>query len=510
MSSPADAAYGAFLWLCMWRPEFTFIHIPKTAGTSIEGDDLGSPYQKLMLLRQGGANVSRARSAFGSFSAGRWPTLNTSEGSSTSWCTSFGRHRPWCAADAASGTVSAQRCVTFATYTFHAHVSPEQARLCGVDSAWAFYPRPTYCVVRDPFSRFLSLFIFVQYHAHIWPARRCGRAPVIGDIYNPRGHWLANVTSPSDIAQRANEQLQCLADECEKAIRLFETQRDGFAAFEALVQAAATSHGGGGGGGGGGLRVSASVYPPVLVFHELLHMCLPQAMYVSDSAGQPTCDLPFAYDDLRHAGAMGMGHDFPRGAYGTSRWIGAWSNALSTNDTLRRRVGAIYRADVELYERVKSHTVGATDRHTPLATQLRTLRQAHPWLQVVTPEQPLPTCGLEPSPSRSKQPPAQGQKLKQKQQQQHNHEEVASHLNCTHAACCGRGAAAFADLLGPDLAKARQARPTTAFGAPVGGTQALRRRCTSCILEHLEGPRARARIVADDGNAREAFDRRSS
>ena len=90
--------------------------------------------------------------------------------------------------------VSAQRCVTFATYTFHAHLSPEQARLCGVDSAWAFYPRPTYCVVRDPFSRFLSLFIFVQYHAHIWPARRCwvvsvALAAVSSALFSANSAW---------------------------------------------------------------------------------------------------------------------------------------------------------------------------------------------------------------------------------------------------------------------------------------------------------------------------------
>lgn len=444
-------AFSALLWLCIWSPRFTFVHIPKNGGTSIEGDDLTSPFQVLGLRASIAAPTNMSSGErFGGLGA-RWP-----------------------------GT-QVPRCVSNAGYPFFAHWTPEQLRLCHVEDAAKLYPqgaKATYCVVRDPHSHFLSTVAFAQTYRSMWPRAYCGLGA---------GHARQPFASGTDNATRlmhAQQDLHCFLRACRHAIETYEAQKRAVLDFD---RQAASAH-------RRALRDGARTFvnetrrrPPTLGFSELLHLCLPQSSYVGDAAatGEPNCELPFAMDDVH---AAGIGHDFVRGNYASSSWRSAWADALDTNSSLRTELRSLYGADFALWERVRAREA-ATPRHRPLTRYLKLLMRNESWLQAT--HQHPPACALSPG-LRSSSAASERAKI------------------CTHPDCCGRGASAFAALFSHDPAVARTSRPMTAYSLQVGGSEAAARRCKSCVLAQLAGPRGRASVRLADGSVKLVDTRRSS
>jgi hypothetical protein len=149
-SPPTDSwRYAALLWLHAWAHDATLLHIPKTGGMAIERVDAGAPVHWLGTVAAAGLrgmqNVAHNRF--------------------------FGLQRM------ASGHIT---CRSSQNPTGLWHLTPRQLRACGIGAPVNPYERAhTYCVVREPISRFISNFYFGIWTwpaLDIWPTA-CGVNP---------------------------------------------------------------------------------------------------------------------------------------------------------------------------------------------------------------------------------------------------------------------------------------------------------------------------------------------
>ena len=332
-----DWQYPALLWLCMWR-NFTFLHIPKTGGTSIEAVDAKAP----IWLQRRASSTMRNGFYRVDFSGGKLP----------SWCS----RRRRCRRDGLQ--LSVQRC----RGGFLHHMTPEQLKLCGSAYFYEGDHGPVYCVMREPVARFKSAFFFAIEDSQHWPRRQCGRAPI-------RDATVATLVAS----------FHCYVS----AARLV------LAAYERQLAAAVSYQQGSLGTGRAAERA-----PPAqtVLLSSFLQHVLPQSAYLTDRAGKVTCDLVFSFEDLAAATLENENAKNVTFADEASAAIGA---LLASNVSLREAVHSNYHEDLIAWQRVRRHQA-PTPAHTSLQERLRAIASAGiGWLRRDTAPQCSDARGLQ-------------------------------------------------------------------------------------------------------------------
>ena len=234
---------AALLWLCVYSPRHTFLHIPRTGGSSIESLDLTAPINQWRAL-QGVMQQNH--------SAARW--------------------RPRCA---------------------HAgsfwHWTPDRVSACSPAAWWlppsfnpyspathnkVGKPQVVYCIVREPADRFLSVFEQAtsvglerrggeRPRANLWPSIACG-----------------SLRSATQLWDEREKLLRCFVQHTRELLAHLELSRD--AGYQPIPPSA----------------------PPIssdLVGELAVHL-QPQSHFVRDRLERVTCDLPFPFELLKSAG----------------------------------------------------------------------------------------------------------------------------------------------------------------------------------------------------------------
>jgi len=212
---------------------------------------------------------------------------------------------------------------------------------------------------------------------------------------------------------------------------------------------------------------TASSLPPIMKFNSLLHMAIPQAAYVRDRHGNPTCHLVFSYDDLRQAG---IGHELARDWYQDYSTRSSFRRLLYADESLLAQLQVMYSDDVDLWQRVRIHAA-ATPSHRPLSEYLAEAQQQVPLLRRA---HRRPSCGVSSKKMRGNL-------------------TLETAVKCTHASCCG---ASFLEA----FSSAQRPRLSTSFGVPIGKLEAAQRRCTACVLDASVGERARFTLIQAGGS----------
>ena len=363
--APSEWSYSALLWLCIRSPSFVFLHIPKNAGTSVQMDDRDSPYAVAMAARRNRSKYagcspleSTCPSApMGGLRNGTY-ALAVDATKPPRWCNRAARCKI-----ARPGVAVLQRCRTSVNQRWEWHVTPDDLRLCGV--AWDFYGRAgtkTYCVVRAPVERFVSMLVFARRLPSMWPAR-CGAA---SDWRRP--HRYVNGSQAATV----RAQVGCFIREARKLLALYESVRASMVRFQ------------GRGDVDGATRYSGEA-PPVMLFTELLHFVLPQAAYVRRRDGTAACDLPFTMADVKAAGGP---HAFDSSASTKGEEARGVHEALEADGgALLAEVKAAYADDLALWERARRREA-VSEAHESLAASLERYREKVPWVRTKAP----PTC----------------------------------------------------------------------------------------------------------------------
>ena len=297
--SPSQWPDAALLWLFMWHANFTFLHIPRTGGQSVERIDHRAPVSWFKALRL--LDVRRNASH-------RQPSLTTQ-------ILTHGRHchrafgSPW-------------------------RFTPELLQHCEVPAAWNPYIHGTtvYCILREPFSRFVSIFLEVKRSTH-WPHRTC------------------------DLAAPLASQLQCFAQHAASILQPLEIRRAYSATDASQPPPTDKAHS------------SRAATKQRVVTSEVILSMLPQSHFVSTGRGEPTCDITFQSDHLRATGIPS---------------IGSSSEALTIMRLLQGDVATkqlikyVYREDFTLWDRVQSGTTPTMKHASSLSAHFSRAARALP------------------------------------------------------------------------------------------------------------------------------------
>ena len=339
---------SALLWHTIWDASYTFLHIPKTAGSTISKQDRHSADAAYTLMNQHAGGELRKR-----------------EGTFRSRCLGTASQRHQCA---------------------WRHFSPRLLDTCGFpEDINPYKKRSVYCAMREPRERFLSSFFYSEnmaehggqvpsavqtaqsalktspdqpdcqfgWHAFMrWSFRtNCWNASTYGAPDTPLNRW------------RFARKLRCFAtyaDYVNQRLKAFEVlqvsklsrPRRGMRAFDLC-----DSH----------LHVQS------------------QANYLADAAGEPTCHRVFSTEDVAVAIDMRTNSARP-----------SWQSALGkrmleADEPLGSYVDQVYKDDLALWKRVSRHEA-PTPRHEMLGAAAAKLVAAAPSLAAVS----VPTGGVSP------------------------------------------------------------------------------------------------------------------
>lgn len=263
-----DWPVAALLWLCIWLTNTTFLHVPRNGGQSIERLDHTSP--RVWLSAIGGLDNRGQPGA---------PSLSPQPRAHSKRCLQ------------ANGPL----------WLF----PPELIEYCQMPAWNPYLNRSTYCVVREPFSRFVSAFLL---------AKRSGRQL-----------WPESCSMSQSLAQ----QMRCFANVTTKLIQPLKYQRRqrtrSAAALERNMQPIKTD--------------------------DLLLQLLPQSHYVSTGHGPPTCDIVFDYATLIPSGLPVIASSLlrQRDDDETQNALGALASELE----LQRVLGNAYSEDFDMWKRIQ-------------------------------------------------------------------------------------------------------------------------------------------------------------
>ena len=286
--SPAGWIRTAALWIAIRSPNFTFIHIPKTGGSSIERVDPTAPARRLPAGRLAAYTLR--------------PTIAGDE----EQCK---RRRPFCRTDPNETRMPRCRGVG-PTY----HLPPSVITQCDLTGGrWGWYDGTglNYCIVRDPIDRFVSSFLFLRSQS-FWP-HSCTKA-----LANMHGQGSNESKITAD--DRRRTQLLCLAS-------VMDGHHKAFASMQATFQ-------------------DASNRWPFFQFTEQQVHSLPQSAFLSDAAGRPTCHVVFPLDYTRNAS---LPDTLNTGRTSESSKL---KLLLRKDMQLRSVVERIFAPDVEMWARV--------------------------------------------------------------------------------------------------------------------------------------------------------------
>ena len=337
---------SALLWHTIWDASYTFLHIPKAAGSTLLKQDrysADSAYTTLMNQHAGGE-------------------LRKREGTFRSRC---------------RGTASpGHQCMW-------RHFSPRLLDACGFpEDINPYKKRSVYCAMREPRARFLSSFFYSErvaergggavqaaqsalrtspdqpdcqfgWHAFMrWSFRtNCWNASTYGAPDTPLNRWrfALKLRCFAAYAGHVNQRLKNF--EARQVSELSRPRR-GMRAFDLC-----DSH----------LHVQS------------------QANYLADAAGEPTCHRVFSTEDVAVAIDMRTNSARP-----------SWQSALGkrmleADEPLGSYVDQVYKDDLALWKRVSRHEA-PTPRHEMLGAAAAKLVAAAPPLAAVS----VPTGGVSP------------------------------------------------------------------------------------------------------------------
>ena len=298
--SPSQWPDAALLWLFMWHANFTFLHIPRTGGQSVERVDHRAPVSWFKALR----SLDDRRNA-----SNRQPSLTTQ-------ILTHGRHchrafgSPW-------------------------RFTPELLQHCEVPAAWNPYTQGTtvYCVIREPFSRFVSIFLEAKRSPH-WPHRAC------------------------DLATPLASQLQCFAQHAASILQPIEIRRAYSATDASPPPPADKAHS------------SRAAAKQRVVTSEVILGMFPQSHFVSTGRGEPTCDVVFQSD--LHLRATGIP------SIGSSSEALAIMRLLQGDVATKQLIKYVYREDFTLWDRVQSGTTPTVNHASSLSAHFSRAARALP------------------------------------------------------------------------------------------------------------------------------------
>ncbi len=237
-SGPESWATVAMLFHRIWSDEWTFAHIAKTGGTSVEVFDLNAPHTTL----ESNFRLRKARDEGRSLDLSRrgclwWPLA----------------HRP---------------------QPILVHMPPADWRRCAPQHD-PYRGRKVYCVMRKPTERFASEFTFA-FKRWYWPKGHCPRPS-------------RRVVRPRDVRPL----LECFVGVAERLLASYNAQVAAAESQDGATHVTPVTR--------DGAPLAPQPHATVN-YSELLTHLLPQSAYIVDRAGRPTCHSVFTIATLRAAG----------------------------------------------------------------------------------------------------------------------------------------------------------------------------------------------------------------
>ena len=152
--------------------------------------------------------------------------------------------------------------------------TPELLQHCEVPTAWNPYVNGTtvYCIIREPFSRFVSIFLEAKRSPH-WPHRTC------------------------DLAAPLASQLQCFAQHAASILQPLEYRR-----AHPTIDASPPLPADRANSSSSAAASMRQITRHRVVTSEMILSMLPQSHFVTTGRGEPTCDVVFKSDHLRATG----------------------------------------------------------------------------------------------------------------------------------------------------------------------------------------------------------------
>ena len=272
---------AALLWLCMWHANYTLLHIPKTVHLASRSLLALQPnaFHAFTLAVQGGQSIARVDH--------RAPASWFKAISALDYRRSASNRQVLLTRQVLSHSKTCHRALGPAWWT-----PPELLQQCEVPAAWNPYLDGTsvYCLVREPFSRFVSVFLEAK-RSPRWPKSSC------------------------DLSAPLESQLRCFAQHASTLLPPFEYRRRQYWSAIRPDASPPPAMKPGRLGRSREYQFTRHNLNDHIITSELVLSLLPQSHFVTTGQGEPTCDLVFNYDVLSETGISSFGTATRRAAF---------------------------------------------------------------------------------------------------------------------------------------------------------------------------------------------------